>query len=156
MAESSGTKWWIHCAIKFLQREKRVLLLLKKALFGQPSGNTLGGEYFLFPMFCSVMDVWTAWSHLLSPDLGPNARRKPKGSPRVPDAKKPKPKKVAPLKIKLGGFGSKRKRSSVRAQPVPVPWWWCLSPWRGWWLSSGFTFHDGCWSMWGVDHRTGI
>lgn len=50
--------------------------------------------------------------------LGPNARRKPKGSPRVPDAKKPKPKKVAPLKIKLGGFGSKRKRSSVRAQPV--------------------------------------
>lgn len=52
--------------------------------------------------------------------LGPNARRKPKGSPRVPDAKKPKPKKVAPLKIKLGGFGSKRKRSSVRAQPIPL------------------------------------
>lgn len=50
--------------------------------------------------------------------LGPNARRKPKGSPRIPDAKKPKPKKVAPLKIKLGGFGSKRKRSSVRAQPI--------------------------------------
>uniref|UniRef100_A0A8I5NLQ7 Chromodomain helicase DNA binding protein 4 n=1 Tax=Papio anubis TaxID=9555 RepID=A0A8I5NLQ7_PAPAN len=58
---------------------------------------------------------------------GPNARRKPKGSPRVPDAKKPKPKKVAPLKIKLGGFGSKRKRSSVRffsnnwAFPLPCP-----------------------------------
>uniref|UniRef100_A0A7M4EKT8 Chromodomain-helicase-DNA-binding protein 4 n=1 Tax=Crocodylus porosus TaxID=8502 RepID=A0A7M4EKT8_CROPO len=44
---------------------------------------------------------------------GPNARRKPKASPRVPDLKKPKTKKVAPLKIKLGGFGSKRKRSSV-------------------------------------------
>uniref|UniRef100_A0A8C3M6D9 Chromodomain-helicase-DNA-binding protein 4 n=1 Tax=Chrysolophus pictus TaxID=9089 RepID=A0A8C3M6D9_CHRPC len=44
---------------------------------------------------------------------GPNARRKPKGSPRIPDIKKPKTKKVAPLKIKLGGFGSKRKRSSV-------------------------------------------
>uniref|UniRef100_A0A8C9ER20 Chromodomain-helicase-DNA-binding protein 4 n=1 Tax=Pavo cristatus TaxID=9049 RepID=A0A8C9ER20_PAVCR len=43
---------------------------------------------------------------------GPNARRKPKGSPRIPDIKKPKTKKVAPLKIKLGGFGSKRKRSS--------------------------------------------
>uniref|UniRef100_A0A8I5NNB7 Chromodomain-helicase-DNA-binding protein 4 n=1 Tax=Papio anubis TaxID=9555 RepID=A0A8I5NNB7_PAPAN len=51
---------------------------------------------------------------------GPNARRKPKGSPRVPDAKKPKPKKVAPLKIKLGGFGSKRKRSSVRARPITL------------------------------------
>lgn len=45
--------------------------------------------------------------------LGPNARKKPKPSPRVPDIKKPKPKKVAPLKIKLGGFNSKRKRSSV-------------------------------------------
>uniref|UniRef100_A0A8C0BR47 Chromodomain-helicase-DNA-binding protein 4 n=1 Tax=Buteo japonicus TaxID=224669 RepID=A0A8C0BR47_9AVES len=44
---------------------------------------------------------------------GPNARRKPKASPRIPDIKKPKTKKVAPLKIKLGGFGSKRKRSSV-------------------------------------------
>lgn len=38
----------------------------------------------------------------------------------MPDAKKPKPKKVAPLKIKLGGFGSKRKRSSVRAWFIPV------------------------------------
>uniref|UniRef100_A0A8D2NLQ2 Chromodomain helicase DNA binding protein 4 n=1 Tax=Zonotrichia albicollis TaxID=44394 RepID=A0A8D2NLQ2_ZONAL len=36
-----------------------------------------------------------------------------KGDPRIPDIKKPKTKKVAPLKIKLGGFGSKRKRSSV-------------------------------------------
>lgn len=45
--------------------------------------------------------------------LGPNARKKPKASPRVPEIKKPKTKKVAPLKIKLGGFGSKRKRSSV-------------------------------------------
>uniref|UniRef100_A0A8C6Y4H7 Chromodomain-helicase-DNA-binding protein 4 n=1 Tax=Naja naja TaxID=35670 RepID=A0A8C6Y4H7_NAJNA len=44
---------------------------------------------------------------------GPNARKKPKANPRVPDIKKPKTKKVAPLKIKLGGFGSKRKRSSV-------------------------------------------
>uniref|UniRef100_A0A8C9NLP6 Chromodomain-helicase-DNA-binding protein 4 n=1 Tax=Serinus canaria TaxID=9135 RepID=A0A8C9NLP6_SERCA len=37
----------------------------------------------------------------------------PKASPRIPDIKKPKTKKVAPLKIKLGGFGSKRKRSSL-------------------------------------------
>ncbi|XP_019483210.1 PREDICTED: chromodomain-helicase-DNA-binding protein 4 [Hipposideros armiger] len=51
---------------------------------------------------------------------GPNARRKPKGSPRVPDAKKPKPKKVAPLKIKLGGFGSKRKRSSSEDDDLDV------------------------------------
>uniref|UniRef100_A0A8B9PP64 Chromodomain-helicase-DNA-binding protein 4 n=1 Tax=Apteryx owenii TaxID=8824 RepID=A0A8B9PP64_APTOW len=48
---------------------------------------------------------------------GPNARRKPKASPRIPDMKKPKTKKVAPLKIKLGGFGSKRKRSSVSDAP---------------------------------------
>lgn len=48
---------------------------------------------------------------------GPNARRKPKASPRIPDIKKPKTKKVAPLKIKLGGFGSKRKRSSVSDAP---------------------------------------
>lgn len=48
---------------------------------------------------------------------GPNARRKPKASPRIPDMKKPKTKKVAPLKIKLGGFGSKRKRSSVSDPP---------------------------------------
>lgn len=46
----------------------------------------------------------------------------------MPDAKKPKPKKVAPLKIKLGGFGSKRKRSSVRAWFIPLGgegavWW---------------------------------
>uniref|UniRef100_A0A7M4FVD7 Chromodomain-helicase-DNA-binding protein 4 n=1 Tax=Crocodylus porosus TaxID=8502 RepID=A0A7M4FVD7_CROPO len=51
---------------------------------------------------------------------GPNARRKPKASPRVPDLKKPKTKKVAPLKIKLGGFGSKRKRSSVSEEDSAV------------------------------------
>uniref|UniRef100_A0A8C0IS84 Chromodomain-helicase-DNA-binding protein 4 n=1 Tax=Chelonoidis abingdonii TaxID=106734 RepID=A0A8C0IS84_CHEAB len=52
---------------------------------------------------------------------GPNARRKPKASPRVPDIKKPKTKKVAPLKIKLGGFSSKRKRSSVSEDDSTVP-----------------------------------
>uniref|UniRef100_A0A7M4EJW9 Chromodomain-helicase-DNA-binding protein 4 n=1 Tax=Crocodylus porosus TaxID=8502 RepID=A0A7M4EJW9_CROPO len=51
---------------------------------------------------------------------GPNARRKPKASPRVPDLKKPKTKKVAPLKIKLGGFGSKRKRSSSEDDDLDV------------------------------------
>uniref|UniRef100_A0A8C3M3C7 Chromodomain-helicase-DNA-binding protein 4 n=1 Tax=Chrysolophus pictus TaxID=9089 RepID=A0A8C3M3C7_CHRPC len=51
---------------------------------------------------------------------GPNARRKPKGSPRIPDIKKPKTKKVAPLKIKLGGFGSKRKRSSSEDDDLDV------------------------------------
>lgn len=79
----------------------------------------LGGEYFIFPCSAlqSVFGLYDLTCLLLI--LGPNARRKPKGSPRIPDAKKPKPKKVAPLKIKLGGFGSKRKRSSVRAQPMP-------------------------------------
>lgn len=43
---------------------------------------------------------------------GPNARRKSKPTPK-PQEKKVKTKKVAPLKIKLGGFNSKRKRSSV-------------------------------------------
>lgn len=76
---------------------------------------SLGGED-LFPIFGGV--VFYIFGCILI--LGPNARRKPKGSPRVPDAKKPKPKKVAPLKIKLGGFGSKRKRSSVRAQPITL------------------------------------
>ncbi|XP_039387365.1 chromodomain-helicase-DNA-binding protein 4 isoform X4 [Mauremys reevesii] len=51
---------------------------------------------------------------------GPNARRKPKASPRVPDIKKPKTKKVAPLKIKLGGFSSKRKRSSSEDEDLDV------------------------------------
>uniref|UniRef100_A0A8C1V0F9 Chromodomain helicase DNA binding protein 4a n=1 Tax=Cyprinus carpio TaxID=7962 RepID=A0A8C1V0F9_CYPCA len=44
---------------------------------------------------------------------GPNARKKSKPAPK-PQEKKVKTKKVAPLKIKLGGFNSKRKRSSVR------------------------------------------
>eukprot|EP00079_Xenopus_tropicalis_P027108 XP_012821319.1 PREDICTED: chromodomain-helicase-DNA-binding protein 4 isoform X2 [Xenopus tropicalis] len=49
---------------------------------------------------------------------GPNARKKPKVV-RPPEAKKtPKAKKVAPLKIKLGGFGSKRKRSSSEEEDV--------------------------------------
>uniref|UniRef100_A0A8C0BR81 Chromodomain-helicase-DNA-binding protein 4 n=1 Tax=Buteo japonicus TaxID=224669 RepID=A0A8C0BR81_9AVES len=68
----------------------------------------------------AVAVVESMWCQSSSPsDLqaplfsGPNARRKPKASPRIPDIKKPKTKKVAPLKIKLGGFGSKRKRSSV-------------------------------------------
>ncbi|XP_078507685.1 chromodomain-helicase-DNA-binding protein 4 isoform X3 [Lissotriton helveticus] len=50
---------------------------------------------------------------------GPNARKKPK-SPRVPEVKKPKAKKVAPLKIKLGAFGSKRKRSSSEEEDLEV------------------------------------
>lgn len=44
--------------------------------------------------------------------LGPNARKKSKPASKA--LPKPKPKKVAPLKIKLGGLNSKRKRSSVR------------------------------------------
>lgn len=49
----------------------------------------------------------------------------------MPDAKKPKPKKVAPLKIKLGGFGSKRKRSSVR------PWFFLLEKEGAVWWREG-------------------
>ena len=43
---------------------------------------------------------------------GPNARKRSK--PAAKAQSKPKAKKVAPLKIKLGGLNSKRKRSSVR------------------------------------------
>uniref|UniRef100_A0AAQ4R645 Chromodomain helicase DNA binding protein 4a n=1 Tax=Gasterosteus aculeatus aculeatus TaxID=481459 RepID=A0AAQ4R645_GASAC len=46
---------------------------------------------------------------------GPNARKKSKPTPKQLEKKNSaKTKKVAPLKIKLGGFSSKRKRSSVR------------------------------------------
>uniref|UniRef100_A0A3B3S529 Chromodomain helicase DNA binding protein 4 n=1 Tax=Paramormyrops kingsleyae TaxID=1676925 RepID=A0A3B3S529_9TELE len=51
---------------------------------------------------------------------GPNARKKPKAPPKPPE-KKVKTKKVAPLKIKLGGFNSnKRKRSSSEEDEVDV------------------------------------
>ncbi|KAM5140939.1 chromodomain-helicase-DNA-binding protein 4 isoform 2-T2 [Mantella aurantiaca] len=50
---------------------------------------------------------------------GPNARKKPKVI-RPPENKKTKAKKVAPLKIKLGGFGSKRKRSSSEEEDLDV------------------------------------
>ncbi|KAJ8354953.1 hypothetical protein SKAU_G00225200 [Synaphobranchus kaupii] len=50
---------------------------------------------------------------------GPNARKKPKAPPK-PQEKKVKTKKVAPLKIKLGGFNSKRKRSSSEEDEVDV------------------------------------
>ncbi|KAK5910944.1 hypothetical protein CgunFtcFv8_005161 [Champsocephalus gunnari] len=44
---------------------------------------------------------------------GPNCRKKSKPTPKAADKKNStKTKKVAPLKIKLGGFNSKRKRSS--------------------------------------------
>ncbi|XP_034400722.1 chromodomain-helicase-DNA-binding protein 4-like isoform X2 [Cyclopterus lumpus] len=44
---------------------------------------------------------------------GPNARKKSKPTPKAQEKKNnAKTKKVAPLKIKLGGFNSKRKRSS--------------------------------------------
>ncbi|XP_070703226.1 chromodomain-helicase-DNA-binding protein 4a isoform X2 [Pempheris klunzingeri] len=44
---------------------------------------------------------------------GPNARKKSKPTPKPQEKKNnAKTKKVAPLKIKLGGFNSKRKRSS--------------------------------------------
>ncbi|KAM7373649.1 hypothetical protein PAMP_008487 [Pampus punctatissimus] len=44
---------------------------------------------------------------------GPNARKKSKSTPKTQEKKNnAKTKKVAPLKIKLGGFNSKRKRSS--------------------------------------------
>uniref|UniRef100_A0A8C7V8R7 Chromodomain helicase DNA binding protein 4a n=1 Tax=Oncorhynchus mykiss TaxID=8022 RepID=A0A8C7V8R7_ONCMY len=44
---------------------------------------------------------------------GPNARKKSRPTPKPAEKKKVATKKVAPLKIKLGGFNSKRKRSSV-------------------------------------------
>uniref|UniRef100_A0A673BA81 Chromodomain helicase DNA binding protein 4a n=1 Tax=Sphaeramia orbicularis TaxID=375764 RepID=A0A673BA81_9TELE len=50
---------------------------------------------------------------------GPNARKKSKPAPKPQEKKNnAKTKKVAPLKIKLGGFNSKRKRSSVRGCPL--------------------------------------
>lgn len=53
---------------------------------------------------------------------GPNARKKSKPAPKPQEKKNnAKTKKVAPLKIKLGGFNSKRKRSSVRPAARPPP-----------------------------------
>ncbi|XP_055732192.1 chromodomain-helicase-DNA-binding protein 4-like isoform X3 [Salvelinus fontinalis] len=43
---------------------------------------------------------------------GPNARKKSRPTPKPAEKKKVATKKVAPLKIKLGGFNNKRKRSS--------------------------------------------
>uniref|UniRef100_A0A668AJT6 Chromodomain helicase DNA binding protein 4a n=1 Tax=Myripristis murdjan TaxID=586833 RepID=A0A668AJT6_9TELE len=52
---------------------------------------------------------------------GPNARKKSKPAPKPQEKKNnAKTKKVAPLKIKLGGFNSKRKRSSVRGRTLPL------------------------------------
>uniref|UniRef100_A0A8C7MCW3 Chromodomain helicase DNA binding protein 4a n=1 Tax=Oncorhynchus kisutch TaxID=8019 RepID=A0A8C7MCW3_ONCKI len=48
---------------------------------------------------------------------GPNARKKSKPTPKPVEKKKVATKKVAPLKIKLGGFNSKRKRSSRIISP---------------------------------------
>ncbi|XP_076865728.1 chromodomain-helicase-DNA-binding protein 4a [Brachyhypopomus gauderio] len=50
---------------------------------------------------------------------GPNARKKSKPAAK-PQEKKVKTKKVAPLKIKLGGFNSKRKRSSSEEDDMDV------------------------------------
>lgn len=51
---------------------------------------------------------------------GPNARKKSKPAPKPQEKKNnAKTKKVAPLKIKLGGFNNKRKRSSVRPAAHP-------------------------------------
>lgn len=51
---------------------------------------------------------------------GPNARKKSKPAAKPQEKKNnAKTKKVAPLKIKLGGFNSKRKRSSVPPNPPP-------------------------------------
>uniref|UniRef100_A0A8C7WKY0 Chromodomain helicase DNA binding protein 4a n=1 Tax=Oncorhynchus mykiss TaxID=8022 RepID=A0A8C7WKY0_ONCMY len=47
---------------------------------------------------------------------GPNARKKSRPTPKPAEKKKVATKKVAPLKIKLGGFNSKRKRSSVSSE----------------------------------------
>uniref|UniRef100_A0A8C4ZKR2 DNA helicase n=1 Tax=Gadus morhua TaxID=8049 RepID=A0A8C4ZKR2_GADMO len=53
---------------------------------------------------------------------GPNARKRSK--PAAKAQSKPKAKKVAPLKIKLGGLNSKRKRSSSTSSTAL----WCLTP----------------------------
>lgn len=67
----------------------------------------------------------------------------------MPDAKKPKPKKVAPLKIKLGGFGSKRKRSSVRPRVPPAgeegAVWWRGAVVERWGIRSHLRSHLGMW-----------
>uniref|UniRef100_A0A8C8FZB3 DNA helicase n=1 Tax=Oncorhynchus tshawytscha TaxID=74940 RepID=A0A8C8FZB3_ONCTS len=51
---------------------------------------------------------------------GPNARKKSKPTPKPVEKKKVATKKVAPLKIKLGGFNSKRKRSSSEEEEPDV------------------------------------
>lgn len=57
------------------------------------------------------MQEWPSFYFVLA---GPNARKKSKPVSKPQEKRNnAKTKKVAPLKIKLGGFNSKRKRSSV-------------------------------------------
>lgn len=68
-------------------------------------------QLFVLYLLSSVRDSHPPFCVVLA---GPNARKKSKTTPKPQEKKNnAKTKKVAPLKIKLGGFNSKRKRSSV-------------------------------------------
>ena len=68
-------------------------------------------QLFVLFLLGSVRDSHPPFCVVLA---GPNARKKSKTTPKPQEKKNnAKTKKVAPLKIKLGGFNSKRKRSSV-------------------------------------------
>ena len=68
-------------------------------------------QLFVLYLLGSVRDSHPPFCVVLA---GPNARKKSKTTPKPQEKKNnAKTKKVAPLKIKLGGFNSKRKRSSV-------------------------------------------
>ena len=67
--------------------------------------------------------VCAPWGHggRVPPPPGPGHKKRSK-SPRVPELKrKMKGKKMAPLKIKLGVIGGKRKKSSSVRSPPVVP-----------------------------------
>ena len=70
---------------------------------------------------CSYTKPFPQVLHVLVVCPGPNARKKSKPAAKPQEKKKPNTKKVAPLKIKLGGFNSKRKRSSVTSFFYPLP-----------------------------------
>ena len=80
------------------------------------------GPFVLWTQCCppiGVCPLGTWWP--CPPPPGPGHKKRSK-SPRVPELKrKMKGKKMAPLKIKLGVIGGKRKKSSSVRSPPVVP-----------------------------------
>ena len=83
----------------------------------QTPGSLCAVDTVLSPHRCVPLGDMVA----VSPPPGPGHKKRSK-SPRVPELKrKMKGKKMAPLKIKLGVIGGKRKKSSSVRSPPVVP-----------------------------------